>query len=64
MKDIKVIGITVRLRHKDHDHEITYLKNEESGKYEVWIDKKLVRLAGLFSIIHAKRILSKHLNNK
>lgn len=61
MAEISVVGVTVRLRHKDHDHKIDFIKNHESGKYEVWIDGKLVRLAGIFSILQAKRELKKHL---
>lgn len=61
MKDIKVVGVTVRLSHKDHEHKLDFIKNNDSGKYEVWIDGKLIRLAGIFSILQAKRELKKHL---
>lgn len=64
MKEIRVNGITVRLLHKDHEHKIDFVKNHDTGKYEVWIDGKLIRLAGIFSILSAKRILQKHLKER
>lgn len=59
-----MIGIEVRLSHDDHEHKVLFIKNQESGKYEVWIDGKLIRLAGIFSVIHSKRLLMKHLKGK
>lgn len=64
MRDIVLNGVTVRLQHKDHEHKLDFVKNHDTGKYEVWIDGKLVRLAGIFSILNAKRILSKYLKEK
>lgn len=59
--EFKIMGINVTIQHKDHNHEVNFVKNHDTGKYEVWVDKKLIRLAGIFTILNAKKILEKHL---